>query len=420
MPKPDNSGPPATSTSLPASPVITRQPQKFLPATPEPRDLPQVPGTATDPSPATPQNSSASRSPSPELFSPDRTPSPILQVQQQQQQQQDPDQDEPPVDQQQQVGDNFIEMEGSLSPPSFSGDGTQNASLWWDSVTNYSTYRGLNDQQTVALFPLLLRETALGWFQTLPEGSRDTTEHLKPAFLDAFGQPEATRWSRERMLYSMQQTPSQTTLQFVTKVRTAADGLKLDDAHLLRLIIGGLRPSIRAFVLQQKPATIKELLTAATVAEQTAPPSDSTLAVDSLMTELQAIRQQMSAMMPQVREARSPSPSPRRPRVHFQDQGPQKTTYQPQPRYQQQPARPFSRPPSPAARRWPPQSQSQPQQTSGRRQPLGPDASQSTCYSCGKSHRRASCPNRHSICFFCHKEGHLQKVCRQAKRQSQH
>ncbi len=77
------------------------------------------------------------------------------------------------------------------------------------------------------------------------------------------------------------------------------------------------------------------------------------------MTELQAIRQQMSAMMPQVREARSPSPSPRRPRVHFQDQPQQKTTYQPQQCYHQQPARPFSRPPSPAARRWPPQSQPQ-------------------------------------------------------------
>ncbi len=117
------------------------------------------------------------------------------------------------------------------------------------------------------------------------------------------------------------------------------------------------------------------------------------------MTELQAIRQQMSAMMPQVCEARSPSPSPRRPRVHFQDQPQQKTTYPPQQRYQQQPARPFSGPPSPAARQWPPHQQM------SRCQPVGPDASQPSCYSCGKSHRCAVCPNRHSVFFFCHKEG---------------
>ncbi len=41
-----------------------------------------------------------------------------------------------------------------------------------------------------------------------------------------------------------------------------------------------------------------------------------------------------------------------------------------------------------------------------------------TCLSCGKSHRRNTCPSWHLICFHCCKQGHTQRVCRQLAKQN--
>ncbi len=162
------------------------------------------------------------------------------QLQQQQQQQQQPEQ------QQEQL--NLLPQEAMdtpLAPPLFTGDPSQDATLWWSTFEHYTTYKSLQDAQARSLFPLLLRDTAAAWYPTLAQGQTDTLAHLKDAFQAAFKSNNSTKWSKERALYKLEQQPSQTVLQYITSVRSAAQGLDLTDDQMIRLIIGGLHPNIR-------------------------------------------------------------------------------------------------------------------------------------------------------------------------------
>ena len=154
-------------------------------------------------------------------------------------------------------------------------------------------------------------------------------EHLKAAFLGAFGHKDTSLWSRERQLYNMHQGPEQSSLQFATQVRNAADSLKLADDQLLRVITGGLRPPIRSFVLQQKPQNLAAMLEAAATAENTAP-QDLSLIMDIVMSKLEEIKAQMDSRTPQAREIRTPSPG--QPEGSDSNRPPQQP--QPQPRFQ--------------------------------------------------------------------------------------
>ncbi len=96
---------------------------------------------------------------------------------------------------------------------------------------------------------------------------------------------------------------------------------------------------------------------------------------------------------------------------------------QPQPRFQgqQSPHRSprFQPPPRRIIYRGPPATSSPPSQpspmTNGRQVTFQPEGQ--VCFTCGKSHRRSTCPSRHLVCFHCGKQGHIQRVCRQLAQQ---
>ena len=69
----------------------------------------------------------------------------------------------------------------------------QNAETWLCYPQRYSAYKQLSAVQTLALFMILLRDTADDWRETETETSKDTLEHLIAAFRKRFHENEVLK-----------------------------------------------------------------------------------------------------------------------------------------------------------------------------------------------------------------------------------
>ncbi len=197
--------------------------------------------------------------------------------------------------------------EATLTPTPFSGE-NEDATVWWNSLEHYVTFKKITDDQFLGLFPLLLRGTATQWFQNLAQGDTDSKAHIKTAFEAAFKQREASKWKKERELYSRKQQDSETVLHYITEMQTAARGLEVPPAQLIRVITGGLHPHLRAYTLQQAPDSIKNLLDVATLAEATIQPEQT--ASLSILQELQSIKSNLAALQAPAVMPATPAPRP--------------------------------------------------------------------------------------------------------------
>lgn len=74
-------------------------------------------------------------------------------------------------------------------------------------------------------------------------------------------------WAKERDLYHRHQPEDMPVLSFISGIAKEARELRLRDEQLINLIIGGLRPGIRSYMLDREPHDMDELLEAASRAE---------------------------------------------------------------------------------------------------------------------------------------------------------
>ncbi len=89
-----------------------------------------------------------------------------------------------------------------------------------------------------------MKDSVAQWFQELAQGQKDTVAHLNDAFTTDFKASKNTLWARERAIFGVQQGPSQSVQDYILTVQNAAAGLDIDDEQLLRIITGGLKPTI--------------------------------------------------------------------------------------------------------------------------------------------------------------------------------
>lgn len=283
------------------------------------------------------------------------------------------------------MGDN------SITPPPFAGASHEDAKLWWNTFTYFAKYKKLSDDQQLATFPLLLRGPALQWFEALEDANKDTIAHLQEAFKGAFGIHEASKWSQERELFQQNQGPTQSARDYINTMKFKARELELPDAQLARMVLGGLKPSIRAFVLQQPHATTEEISKAAILAEAAMPPPLNE--EPSLIAEISVLKEQLAEMTAATRAMAIQPPntgSQSQPRQYNrqynrQNQGARPRQYQQRPHQQQQEQQGPAKP----------------------------------CHRCGKwGHVPSGCFAKDLECYFCGKKGHINRACRFAKRQN--
>jgi hypothetical protein len=130
-----------------------------------------------------------------------------------------------------------------------------------------TTYKGLAGNKKLAAFALCLKGAARDWHDGLPREVRDNWDRLRDRFLEVYKPRQETLWAKERDLYHRHQAEDMPVLSFISGIAKEARELRLRDEQLINLIIGGLRPGIRSYVLDREPRDMDQLLEAASRAE---------------------------------------------------------------------------------------------------------------------------------------------------------
>ena len=128
--------------------------------------------------------------------------------------------------------------------------------------------KNMNEPEKLAFVPVLLRDTASDFYDSLLAEQRESWENFKHAFLARFGRPETTRWKDASDLWSLKQEPTEPAVDYIARATRKANRIPGLDSSLLRyVIINGLESNVRTHVLQCDAKTIPEILQAARVAD---------------------------------------------------------------------------------------------------------------------------------------------------------
>ena len=306
----------------------------------------------------------------------------------------------------------IMASDSSLIPEKFSGSDSENATCWWQQFMHYATYRGMSDDGQKSALPLLLKDKALDWYQSLSDNEKSTLANLKTAFLTRYGITAQNKWSKLNSFLDHRQGPGESVADYLSYAKHQAKDLDIPDNQLQQIILRSVAQPIRTFILQKEPKTLKELEQAALLAASTLPPESDVPSVQTLISAIDNLEAKIDAKLDSVSKSvsvasnlpRSPSPGPRR--VHFErhsSQPPVSTRQQPRPVSYQRSG--FNRP------GFAPRSFQ-------RTQPFRQSAQlpSTTCNGCGQSHYRSQCFALGLTCHACGIKGHIASVCRSSRR----
>jgi hypothetical protein len=140
-------------------------------------------------------------------------------------------------------------------PAPFWGANYERGRDWLQSFQLWAAYRGQQDPAKAAALPLLLREAALRWYNTLPAATRNNWPLLEQAFTLRYGLDPRAEWQRVSLVWATHQGPQEiqeSVQDNVARVLQTSDdaGIPQDNPGLQintrkNAVISGLRPSVR-------------------------------------------------------------------------------------------------------------------------------------------------------------------------------
>ena len=286
-------------------------------------------------------------------------------------------------------------------PGQFCGRDDENGQSWLENFELWLQFRGINGERKAAALALLLKDKAAAWYQSLPADKKNTFNDLRASFAERYGRARLAQWQQAGLVWTLEQQQQQSVDDFIAAVTNAARNAGLTDEQRMQVIIKGLRPSIRQWVLRQQPANIEDLRVAAKMAEQTELPPTTT-SNDDVVASVARLEEQLKQLTVAAFSGarypeRSSTPPPRRDTPPPPRQGIQSDNYYFRNR----------RVPSSERRHVTFNNHAAPPQANARR----------PCDSCGRNnHARQFCRHRGATCTICRRIGHVASACRSVSR----
>jgi len=145
----------------------------------------------------------------------------------------------------------------------------------------------------MALFKVLLTDSAAVWYDGLPNASTNSWGNLKTAFEMRYNPPGFMKYKHANDLFNNKQGDISVD-DFCAKMQRLATEVEANENMLRFVVINGLNPEIRNHVTRTQPIMWTDLVHHAKVGEMcvpVAPPTDPTLSV-----KLEAIQDQLKQL----------------------------------------------------------------------------------------------------------------------------
>ena len=212
---------------------------------------------------------------------------------------------------------------------------------------------------------------------------------------DAFKTTEQAKHLARSALFQMRQGPLQSVSDYVHAVQLKARGLDMSEKDLVSIVLNGIDPSIRQYIVMDRPTKIQDILKSPATQQDFMVTQQHGGTIMVLQEELRALREQLSSMT--LQQAQVAATATHQHHVKFQDEQPCRTCHESRTRH----------PSSSEQRR---RSHSRSRERNG----TNSQDSSSKCNFCGKFTCRGQqfCFARDKVCHYCNKKGHLRMVCR--------
>jgi hypothetical protein len=167
----------------------------------------------------------------------------------------------------------------------FTGRGYTTADDWFNIFQRYVKYKQLSAADRLALFGVLMSDSAAEWLSELPPHITSTEANLYNAFHTRFGLSDGQRWRLETDLWSRKQRSDESVDEFVTDIKKRSRQVGMTPDQALRVARQGLRPEIRQFVIN---ADVRDMETLINIARRNelSGPSEPINQIDALATKL--------------------------------------------------------------------------------------------------------------------------------------
>ena len=155
----------------------------------------------------------------------------------------------------------------SLRPSNFKGLASEDADRWMGRFQSYAEYCNMDDQKKVRIFRLLVEGSAEVWLNGLEDAVKQNWGQLKEAFMEKYVNANNLTWLKEQGLLARVQDQKEAVEVYITDVRQKCNQLQKGEAETKSIILRGLLPEIKAFVIGQQPQTLDDLEAKAKLAE---------------------------------------------------------------------------------------------------------------------------------------------------------
>jgi hypothetical protein len=152
---------------------------------------------------------------------------------------------------------------GTYLPQPFSGDATENISLFIQSFEAFTDFMNYTDARKVSLIPVLLTGRAAAWFSTSDFKKCQKWDDMKKG-------PDAIGFLQQSILLDRHQGPTETVTTYANDVYQRLSLTGTADPEAWKTFVKGLRPELKPHVLMRQPKSLDDAQKHALEAEQLA------------------------------------------------------------------------------------------------------------------------------------------------------
>ena len=155
----------------------------------------------------------------------------------------------------------------SFRPPTFKGLANEDADRWLKRFTSYADYCNMDNEKKSRAFRLMVDGAAEVWLNGLADAVKQDWDQLRAAFTEKYINANNVAWLKEQGLLARVQGRQEPVEVYITDVRQKCNQLQKGEMETKSIILRGLLPEIKAFVIGHQPETLDDLEAKARLAE---------------------------------------------------------------------------------------------------------------------------------------------------------